>query len=293
MVYGQAYSDPANPFLGSYVNGTCQYPQLTIGGLLDGYQHGRDLRAVYGDKLGFLPSSPDQEGSDAKVWLRSTSSALTQSSAGGVLQGLWPDHEDPIPLHQQASGIDTLNRGFPCSARDSLLSSIQSTSVWNEHLSVTTPLRDRLAAAFDANEPAWMSTFDHFADNFQARLCNGYELPCPKDGSECVTTDEANTVFRAGDWEWNYWWRYNDDAMRYIQLVQGLFIGEIVRKLEAVQHGKSSIVYSHTFLHDGDIGPVLGALGIKALRWPGMASNVAVEVWYVLSHSSQSSREMR
>ncbi|KAH8424421.1 histidine phosphatase family protein [Aspergillus melleus] len=274
-VYGQAYSDPANPFLASYVNGSCQYPQLTIGGLLDGYQHGRDLHAVYSDKLDLIPSSPDRK----KVWLRSTSSVLTQSSAGGVLRGIWPDHEGPIALHQQASGIDTLDRGFPCSARDYLLSSIQSTSVWNEHLSVTASLRDRLATVFDANESSWMSTFDHFADNFQARLCNGYDLPCQKDGSNCVTTAEAHEVFRAGDWEWNYWWRYNDDATLYIQLVQGLFIGDVVRKLEAVQNGRSDVVYSHTFLHDGDIGPVLGALGIKALRWPGMAANIAIEVW--------------
>lgn len=163
---------------------------------------------------------------------------------------------------------------------------IQKTPVWNEHLSVTADLRDRLAAAFNANESSWMSSFDHFADNFQARLCNGYELPCSKDGASCVTIDDANTVFRAGDWEWNYWWRYNDDVTRYIQLVEGLFIGEVVRKLEAVQKGRSDLVYSHTFLHDGDIGPVLGALGIKALRWPGMAANVAIEVWYVLSCSS-------
>ncbi|RMZ40927.1 histidine acid phosphatase [Aspergillus flavus] len=273
-VYGQAYSDPSNPFLTTYVNGSCQYPQLTIGGLLDGYQHGRDLRAVYGDQLGLIPDSPD-----GKVWFRSSSSALTQGSAGGVLRGIFPEHSGPIPLHQQASGIDTVDRGFSCSARDTLLSSIRSTAEWNEHLSVTEPLRTRLSTMFNATD-SWTSTFDHFADNFQARLCNGYELPCRvQDGSDCVTTEQANEVFRAGDWEWNYWWRTNANATQYIQLVEGLFIGEIVRKLEAVQQGKSDLVYSHNFVHDGDIGPILGALGIRSLRWPGMASNIAIEIW--------------
>lgn len=35
----------------------------------------------------------------------------------------------------------------------------------------------------------------------------------------------------------------------------------------------------------GDIGPILGALGIKALRWPGMGSNIAFEVWLVLARA--------
>ncbi|KAA8641302.1 uncharacterized protein ATNIH1004_002042 [Aspergillus tanneri] len=260
QVYGQAYSDPTNPFLDSYVNGSCQYPQLTIGGLLDGYQHGRDLRAVYGDKLGLIPSSLNHH-TDKKIWLRTSSSPLTQSSAGGVLRGIWPHHKGSISLHQQASGIDTVDRGFPCAAQSSLLSTIQSSPEWKEHLSVTQSLRNRLAVLFDANTSSWMSTFDHFADNFQARLCNGYELPCQLDGSGCATMDDAYTVFRAGDWEWNYWWRYNANATRYIQLVEGLFIGEIVRKLEVVQRRNSELVYSHTFVHDGD-----GDIDVGTLR---------------------------
>ncbi|RAL08898.1 histidine phosphatase family protein [Aspergillus homomorphus CBS 101889] len=278
-VYAQSYSDPTNPFLAGYVNGSCQYPQLTVGGFLDGYEHGRDLRAVYRDQLQLIPSSPDEDNGN-KVWLRSSSSALTQGSAGGVLRGLWPDYRGSLPLHQQASSVDTVDQGFSCSARSDLLSVIESTAEWEEHLSVTASLRTKLATMFDANSSSWTSTFDHFADNFQARLCNGYQLPCSiKDDSLCVTQQQADEVFRAGDWEWNYWWRYNANATRYIQLVEGLFIGEIVRHLEAVAENTSTLVYSHNFVHDGDLGPILGALGIKALRWPGMGSNIAFEIW--------------
>ncbi|RJE21663.1 Histidine acid phosphatase [Aspergillus sclerotialis] len=185
-----------------------------------------------------------------------------------------------LPLHQQASSIDSVDQGFPCPARSKLLSDIQSTDEWNEHLAVSQKLRNRLATLFDANTTSWMSTADHFADNFQARLCNGYELPCSRsDESSCVTLDEAYEIFRAGDWEYNYWWRRNENAKRYIQLVEGLFIGEIIRRLEAIEQGQSPLLYSHNFIHDGDIGPILGALGIKALRWPGMGSNVAFEIW--------------
>ncbi|KAA8641341.1 uncharacterized protein ATNIH1004_002009 [Aspergillus tanneri] len=228
QVYGQAYSDPTNPFLDSYVNGSCQYPQLTIGGLLDGYQHGRDLRAVYGDKLGLIPSSLNHH-TDKNL---ATHQFLTINAE---LRGwsLWYRH-----------GRSWVSL---CCAEFTAVND-QSSPEWKEHLSVTQSLRNRLAVLFDANTSSWMSTFDHFADNFQARLCNGYELPCQLDGSGCATMDDAYTVFRAGDWEWNYWWRYNANATRYIQLVEGLFIGEIVRKLEVVQRRNSELVYSHTFL---------------------------------------------
>ncbi|KAI9375060.1 histidine phosphatase superfamily [Aspergillus egyptiacus] len=277
QVHGQAYTDPSNPFLTNYVNGSCQYPQLTIGGYLDGHQHGRDLHDVYAQKLGFLPDSPDPE----KVFFRSTSSALTQGTAGGVLRGLWPEYSGPLPLHQQAEAVDTINRGFPCPARDQILARIQSTPEWNDHINVTSGLRNTLADLFDAREdPAWMETWDHFADNFQGRLCNGYQLPCRvEDESRCVTDQQAEEAFRAGDWMYNYWWRRNPYVADYITVIEGMFIAELVRNFEAVQQGRSPVVYRHTFAHDGDVAPMLGALGIRALRWPGMGANVAFEIW--------------
>ncbi|KAL4902059.1 hypothetical protein BDW74DRAFT_187040 [Aspergillus multicolor] len=282
QVYGQAYTDPSNPFLylSGYVNGTCQYPQLTIGGYLDGLQHGRDLHNVYSKKLGLIPSNLTQANKD-KVWLRSSSAALTQGSAGGVLRGLWPDYHGPLPLHQQPSGIDSINRGFSCAKRDTLLSAIQSTKEWDEHIAVTSSLRKTLGSMFDAfDESAWMETWDHFADNFQGRLCNGYELPCSlQDETQCVSEQQANEVFRAGDWMYNYWWRKNPNVTEYIQSVEGLFIGELVRGFESLLRWEREVVYSHTFAHDGDIAPLLGALGIRTLRWPGMGSNVAFEIW--------------
>ncbi|KAH6603258.1 histidine phosphatase superfamily [Trichoderma cornu-damae] len=275
-VFADVYTDPSNPFVDAlpYVNSTCFFPQLTTGGFLDGVQHGRDLWALYGERLGLIPDSPDD-----KVWLRSSSSPLTQQSAGGVLRGLWPHYAGSAPLRQQP-GPDTVNNGYPCNARGSILSSIQSTDEWSEHLSATAELRQSLGDILGATSGSWQNTFDHFSDNFQARLCNGYRLPCSfADPSACVSQQQAEEVFRAGDWEWNHYWRNNPLATRYIQVTEGLFLGEIVGRLQAVLAEKQQYVYAHTFIHDGDIGPVLGALGINQLRWPAMGSNVAIEVW--------------
>lgn len=273
-VYAQTYQDPLNPFTPG-VEGTCQYPQITIGGVQDGYQHGEDLWEVYGEKLGLIPDQPND-----RVWFRSSESALTQGTAGAVLRGVWPKYDGALPLHQMVESVDTVNEGYSCPAIGSTLSQLESTEGWNEHLDVTKELRSKLGAMLGAASSSWQSTFDHFADNFQARLCNGYELPCSvTNSSECVTMEMAEEVFRAGDWEWNYYWRTNPYVVKYIQLVEGLFIGEIISRLQAVQKGTATADYSHIFIHDGDIGPILGSLGIKMLRWPAMGSNIAFEVW--------------
>ncbi|KAJ5561941.1 hypothetical protein N7461_000702 [Penicillium sp. DV-2018c] len=250
-MYAQTYQDASNPFSPG-VNGTCQYPQITIGGIQDGYRHGRDLWAIYGDKLGLIPTTPNERVC----------------------------YDEALPLHQMVSSVDTVDGGYSCSAVDSTLQSLKSTTQWKEHLHVTEGLRSKLSVILGATPTSWQSTFDHFSDNFQARLCNGYKLPCSLfNSSACVTMEMAEEVFRAGDWEWNYYWRTNPDVVKYIQVVEGLFIGEIISRLQAVQDGSSSVDYSHTFIHDGDIGPILGSLGVEALRWPGMASNIAFEVW--------------
>ncbi|KAJ5222945.1 uncharacterized protein N7469_009185 [Penicillium citrinum] len=273
-VYAQTYGDPNDPFK-TGVNSTCQFPQITIGGIEDGYQHGKDIWNVYHKKLGLIPKQPNE-----RVWFRSSDSPLVQASAGAVLRGVWPDYKGALPLHQMVTSVDTVNEGFSCNAISSTLDKIKATDKWTEHMKVTEKLRSQLGSMLGAEDSSWQETFDHFCDNFQARLCNGYELPCSvTNSSQCVTMKMAQEVFRAGDWEWNYYWRANEYAIKYIQLVEGLFIGEIVADLKTVQDGTNSIDYRHTFIHDGDIGPILGALGINALRWPGMAANIAFEVW--------------
>ncbi|KAG0293396.1 hypothetical protein BGZ96_002864 [Linnemannia gamsii] len=277
LVYADVYADPNNPFMDAlpYVNASCMFPQLTLGGLLDGFQHGKDLWAVYGEKLGIIPKEPSD-----KVWLRSSSAPLTQQSAGGVLRGIWPEWKGSLPLRQQSGGVDTINKGYPCNARNSILDAIEATDDWSEHLNVTADLRATLGAMLGATSSAWQKSFDHFSDNFQARLCNGYALPCSfTNHSNCVTVEQAEEVFRASDWEWHFYWRRSPQAIQYIQAVGGLFIGEIVGRLQAVLDGKQEYVYAHTFFHDNDLGPILGAFGIDVMRWPAMGSNIAIEIW--------------
>lgn len=88
-----------NPFVSSGWVGSCQFPQITPGGLDDSWQHGADLYGVYHDLLGFLPDRDDANYRD-KVTYRITNNVITSQVAGMVINGMWDTTED-FPLHIQ------------------------------------------------------------------------------------------------------------------------------------------------------------------------------------------------
>lgn len=49
----------------------------------------------------------------------------------------------------------------------------------------------------------------------------------------------------------NYYWRQNPNLQAYIQSVEGLFIGEIVSRLNQVIYKNMTERYVHVFAHDG------------------------------------------
>lgn len=273
-VYAQTYADSQNPLLRTFTNSSCQFPQLTIGGYKDGVQHGEELRKLYGDKYHVIPNEPSSDS----VYLRSSTAALTQQSASGVLRGLWPKLNKPVVLEQQSDSVDTHEPS--CDRVDTLESAAQKASPWIKHMNATQDLRKKLESVLLTNTSEWRSDWDHYNDNFQARLCNGYDLPCALDNDKnCVSREEANKVFAAGDWEYNYYWVERENVTEAIQLTSGLFISDLISKVKDIASDNSELKYAHFFMHDGDLGPLAGSLGIKTLRWPGMASNIAVELW--------------
>ncbi|MBE3049927.1 hypothetical protein IMZ48_47000 [Candidatus Bathyarchaeota archaeon] len=87
-----------NPFVPSGWIGTCQFPQITSGGLDDSWVHGRDLYGVYHNLLAFLP---EKEGDwKDKVRYRVTNNEITSQVAGMVVNGMW-GVTDSFPLSVQ------------------------------------------------------------------------------------------------------------------------------------------------------------------------------------------------
>lgn len=86
--YRKGFISEVNPFVPSGWIGSCQFPQLTPGGLDDSWQHGADLYGVYHGLLGFLPDRDDDHYTD-KVEYRVTNNVITSQVAGMVINGMW------------------------------------------------------------------------------------------------------------------------------------------------------------------------------------------------------------
>lgn len=90
----QGFTDGVNPFettVGSgFVGSTCQFPQITAGGLEDSHTHGADLAKVYRDMLGFLPTTLDHN----LVSFRVTNNVITSQVLGGLAKGMFEDVGD-------------------------------------------------------------------------------------------------------------------------------------------------------------------------------------------------------
>ncbi|CAL8580904.1 hypothetical protein XPA_006620 [Xanthoria parietina] len=133
--YWSVYTSSANPLSPRGFNGTCQFPQITRGGLDDSWQHGHDLYGVYHDLLGFLPEKYDPN----LVSFRVTNNVITSQVAGMVTSGMFGGGEahQEFPLLIQPASIDGLEPGYTCPAAKKNFSVYgvgSSDAGWTSHL---------------------------------------------------------------------------------------------------------------------------------------------------------------
>ncbi|KAJ6547017.1 histidine phosphatase superfamily [Mycena capillaripes] len=278
----QGFGNSQNPWTTSvgpgFVGTTCQLPQITSDGIVDSHTHGSDLRSVYASRLGL-----GQRLDPSVVQIRVTNNVITSQVAGGLVKGLFPGTENTAVLIQ-SSNFDSLEPTYSCPTADSLRNAYTSgSSNWTTHLTDAAPLYAKLDSVSGTSNPdsgGWHTSFDHYYDNLSAKLCHGKKLPCSvNDTSLCVTQDEANTVFRLGNWEYSYYFRDAPDSAKYAALHYGAWFLELKGHLEAVVAGQSKIKYFHNIAHDGSVSPVLGFLQIANMIWPGMGSEVVFELY--------------
>ncbi|KAF8191394.1 histidine phosphatase [Mycena galopus ATCC 62051] len=275
----QAFTNPQNPWTNSvgpgFVGTTCQLPQITADGIVDSHTHGTDLRAVYASRLG-LGLSLDPSTAQIRV----TNNAITSQVAGGLVKGLFPETENTA-VFIMSDTYDSLEPVYSCPTANSLFSYTTGSSNWTTHLADAAPLYAKLDAVSGISNPdngGWHSSFDHYYDNLSAKLCHQKSLPCSvNDTSLCVTQDEANTVFRLGNWEYSYYWRDAPASTQYSALHYGSWFLELKGHIQAVAAGQSK--YYHNIAHDGSVSPVLGFLQIANMVWPGMGSEVVFELY--------------
>ncbi|KAF2816874.1 phosphoglycerate mutase-like protein [Mytilinidion resinicola] len=287
-----AYHHSSNPFITpETTNWTCQFPQITHGGLEDSYQHGRDLYSVYHDKHSFLPDLNDQH-----VQFRVTNNRITSQVAGMVIAGMYGSDsmkdlsDSPIvPLHVQPYQIDSLEPAYSCPAAVGLYSAYavgSNNTAWLSHLSAAKPFFTTLDAAskIEANNTDWHVSFDHYFDNLSARQCHGLPLP------PGISQKTANAVYRLGQHEYSLIYRALEPSLRFSTGSYGVWLAELADNIEKRWHGKSKVRFRHNVGHDGSISRLLSFLQVETMVWPGMGAELVFEVYKLGSKESEDVR---
>ncbi|CAK7221040.1 hypothetical protein SBRCBS47491_004391 [Sporothrix bragantina] len=310
--YEPTYDTPGNPFLTAALgwHGSCQFPQLTAGGLEDAWQHGLDLYDVYHGVLGILPAMDDAAAWRDNVAFRVTNNPITSQTVTMVLggmasaAGLGVEAVPNIPLLVEAAGYDGLEPQYTCPAAAALFEAIVepepqdgdggagSSPVWADHLEKMAPLfaeLDTASGVDPANPRGFHVSVDHYYDNLSARQCHG------KPPVKGISQDTADTVFRMGQWEYSR--MYRDDARSLAASVGawGVWVAQLAGHLrvarEASRTDKKSIKYRHNVAHDGSLSRLLSILQADEMVWPGMGSEVVVELWQKQGGSAEEGQE--
>ncbi|ORX37384.1 histidine phosphatase superfamily [Kockovaella imperatae] len=281
-IYWQAEVNTLNPFeytVGpGFINSTCQFPMETSAGLEDSRVHGEDFRGVYGDMLQFLPLSSERE----KYQWRVTNNPITSQTLAGYAAGIYPDIDDYYALIQ-SDAYDSLEPAFSCPAASAIKAAQLASDPWIAHLNESQTLREKMnnISGIAANDTAgWHNSWDHYYDNLSAKQCHQKALPCSlNDTSLCASQEDANAIYRLGNWEYSYWWRGDTNSTLRSVLTMGPWYRELQGHFADVVSGKSCMKYYHNFAHDGSMAPALGILQIDEPVWPGMASELVFELY--------------
>jgi hypothetical protein len=105
-------------------------------------------------------------------------------------------------------------------------------------------------------------------------------LPCNTTTHTCITQSQANSVFRLGEYEYNFLYRSaGPQTLEYARRSYGIWIAELADHFRAAQKGTDGVIYRHDVAHDGSIARLLAILQIQEMVWPGMGSEVVFEVY--------------
>lgn len=159
----------------------------------------------------------------------------------------------------------------------------KKNSTWAAHLKRSKSLFDELDVVSGISEDSeeWHSSFDHYFDNLSARLCHDMALPCnTEDHSECITEDQADEVFRLGQFEYSHIYRDTPTSLAASSASYGVWVGEVVQHIrDQIGDEDGEMVYRHNVAHDGSVSRLLSVLQVDVMVWPGMGSEVVFELY--------------
>lgn len=176
-----------------------------------------------------------------------------------VINAMYPDHEGPFPLQIQPSSVDSLEPMYPCLAETYLSGNFSvggKNPAWTGHLNASSDLFSALDAVSGVlkNDTGFHQSWDHYFDNLSARQCHAKPLPCHITNlTACVSQDQANEVYRLGQWEYSYIHRGSNKSLRAARAAYGVWMAELADNIRRKIAGTNPTVYRHNIAHDGSI----------------------------------------
>lgn len=83
-------------------------------------------------------------------------------------------------------------------------------------------------------------------DNLSAKQCHGKPLPCSINStSTCVTQQDANEIYRLGNWEYAFRWRGLETSLQLSSLTMGPWFRELQAHLKGAADGSTKVKYRH------------------------------------------------
>lgn len=213
-----------------------------------------------------------------------TNNQITSQVAGMVINGMYSPKDD-VSLRIQATDVDSLEPQYSCPAASARYSSYgvgSKASNWTAHLTAAKPLFDSLdsISGIASDSTDWHKSFDHYYDNLSARQCHAEPLPCNiNNTSSCVTQEQANTVYRLGQYEYSFIHRDSPQSLQAAVGQYGVWLAELAQNIRDAVAGKSETIYRHNVAHDGSVSRVLSILQVEQMVWVGMGAEIVFEVY--------------
>lgn len=254
--------------------------------MVDSYQHGKDLYGVYHDLLHIIPDTPQSNA----IKFRVTNNVITSQVASNLIAGMFPQvaaKDIATSLLIENDAIDSLEPAYTCDGASALYGEYgvgSSNPAWTAHLTQTQDLRTALngISGVSSDQSDWQQSWDHYFDNLSSRQCHGFPLPCNDSAAgsaKCVSQEQANEVYRLGQYEYAYLWRAAQESLRMGVSAFGVWIAEFLGHVEAVTSGTSEVKYFHNVAHDGSMARLLAILQTEIMVWPGMGSELVFEIY--------------
>jgi hypothetical protein len=203
-----------------------------------------------------------------------------------IVGAFYPNRKaDRFPLQIQSPTIDSLEPTYSCPSATSLYANygVSSTNpLWTAHLTASAPLFASLDAVSGVlpSDVGFHQSWDHYYDHMSALQCHSKPLPCAANNSNlCVTQDQANEIYRLGQYEYSYIYRGSSSSLQAAVASYGVYVAELASNIRCAVSGKCGIKYKHNVAHDGSLSRLLSILQVDVMVWPGMGSEVVFEVY--------------